>query len=1194
MFQNIFLTELHKNLKNISFYIFTAIFLIMTYMFAQNIDPNTGIIMRLGREWHNAPLVIARLFAFLSVYGILFTIVMVGRTVTKDFSANIHDFFFTIPMSKTAYLGGRFFGGFSANLLIFVGVIIGLIAGCLIIDPKFYGPFSITAFLLPAIIILAPNLLLIGSIFFSLATLSRKMVMTYMAGIALLIVYGFASLGLTYIENDTVRILADPFAISSLSVLTKYWTVSEINTNTMPLSGLLFLNRGIWLTVSFVILYTTWKKFKFISILETKKYNVNSVSYTVNSKSITYLEPIQATVLDNSFIFQLQKCFHLVSVEIKRIIFHPAFLILTVMAMANIFVNFYANVGFGDNNRYPLTSYFLQQMDLMWLYIMPMTIFFGGVIVWRERDNNSHQFYDTLPLPEWLSYLAKLFALMGILTFYIVMIMLTGIFTQTVILRWTDIELGLYIKQLFGIHLINYWLMAVVVLLIQNLAKNKYLGFFICALYFLSDILIFLVYGYDNMLLRYGYTPSIIYSNMNGYGHYTPILLWYTVYWVLFAVILGIISSLLWRRNEETRLKYRIRVAIQNFRSTYKIALIVAVILFLATGTNIYYNKYILNQYKSSGQQIQMRADYEKKYSKFALMLQPKIEHVNLNVELFPEKRDVLIEGYYSLRNKTNEAIDTILVNLPDRKITKIKRLQFSLPAELTYKGEEFDFRIFKLKKPLQPGEEIVLKFNLKARTVGFTDNNPKNELAQNGTCLFLSGGWGSNEYFPGIGYNRLIEIESNFERKKHGLQQRPEFPALEDEEIKWNFSYTTYSAVISTCSSQTVISNGNIINQWREKNRNYYHYKTDVPMQNEFAIVSGEFEVKKDQQDGITVEVYYYKKHPWNIQRIINGMKSSLNYCSNNFCKYPHSTFRIVEIPGYHASFGARSQPSLVVWNENAVFINNIEHPETNDLMFGITAHEIAHNWWPYVVTPSFAEGCELTTEAIAQYVWIMCLQKEYGKVMARKQLREEMNSYLRGRKNDTEGERTLERQFVRYYITYAKSMTAMYALQDYIGEDNVNKALKDIINKFGHKENSYINSQDLIKAYRENTPDSLQYLITDLFETITLFENKALSASCEALNNGQYRVNLKVLSHKFRSDSDGKQTGIPLNDYIYIGVLGENDEELYLKKHKFTQNQQEFEIFVNKKPVQAGIDPFVILIDRDRQNNLVSVEEL
>ena len=220
MFKIMFITELLNNLRRVSFFIFTGIFIILVHMFASNTDPSIGMIMPVGREWHNAPLVIARLFAFMSVYGIFFSIFIIGKSVHKDFKTGMFDFFFTIPLTKTAYLGGRFLGSLSANLLIFSGLIIGLFTGCFVIDHSYYGPFSFTGFLLPAVVILVPNLLLIGVIFFSFATLTRKMITTYVAGVIFLLVYGFVSLGFYFMENDTFRILADPLAISSLSVLT--------------------------------------------------------------------------------------------------------------------------------------------------------------------------------------------------------------------------------------------------------------------------------------------------------------------------------------------------------------------------------------------------------------------------------------------------------------------------------------------------------------------------------------------------------------------------------------------------------------------------------------------------------------------------------------------------------------------------------------------------------------------------------------------------------------------------------------------------------------------------------------------------------------------------------------------------------------------------------------------------------------
>ncbi|MBN1997793.1 hypothetical protein JW935_09585 [candidate division KSB1 bacterium] len=1192
MFKTIFITEFKNNLRSVTFFIFTGIFLVLVHMFASNTDPSIGIIMPVGREWHNAPLVIARLFAFMSVYGILFSIIIVGRSVQKDYKTGIFEFFFTIPLTKTAYLGGRLLGSLLANFLIFSGIIIGLFTGCFVIDHAYYGPFSFTGFLIPAVVILVPNLLLIGAIFFSLATLTRKMITTYVAGVIFMLIYGFMSFGLYFMENDTFRILADPFAIFPLSDLTKYWTVSDINNNLMPLSELLLFNRIIWTTVSCLILYFTWNKFKFVSAIEPKIHKDTIVHRESESEATDVSGSPSIFVLDDSFGFRLIKCFCLAGREFKRLALHPAFLILTALAMINLVINFYGNVGVTSNNLYPLTSWFLEQTELMWIYLIPLIIFLGGVIVWRERDNHSQQLYDTLPVPDWTSYLSKLLALAAIIFFYLLITMFTGIISQIFIFSWTDIDLDLYIKYLFGIDFLNYMHLAVVVLLIQNLVENKYMGFFFCTLYFFLDVLIFIVFKYDNILFRYGHVPAFSYSNINGFGHFAPMIIWYSVYWLFFAFVLGIISSLLWRRNEETHLKYRIKAAVLGMSTFQKISLAFLLFVFFVMGANIYWNKYILNQYVSEKNIHRMQADYENNYSKFKYLSQPQMEHVDLAVDFVPHQRDAFLRGYYVLVNKSDSALDTIIVNLPDLKISKINHLNFSEESDLTFQGAEFGFRMYKLKTPLFPGKKIRLKFDLEAKTFGFTDNNPKNELVRNGSFIGPSES-GTNDYLPVIGYNSHYELRKNYNRKKYGLPVRPELPAAENAEKMTDAFFVTYEGIFSTSLPQTIIASGDLVKHWTENGRNYYFYKSDVPVQNQDIVcISGEFEIAAAEHDGIKIEVYYHKKHPWNIQRIMKGAKGALDYCSKNFGRYPYSSMRIVEVPNYFW-FGAYSPTSLIVWNEKAGFVSNIKEPDDVDNLYGITAHEIAHDWWPGKILPVRIEGMELLSEAIAQYVWIMCLEKEYGKTMARKRLRREMNDYLSGRNRDTTGERPLAQSYFRYYLTYAKSMIAMYALQDNIGEENVNLALERIINAYKYRDDKRLKPSDLLNAFRENTPDSLLYVIRDFFETITLYENKALSAEYELLENGQYVINLAVSAHKFRADSAGIQREIPLNDNIYIGVLDEKNDELYLKKHKFTQNVKNLEIFVEKKPARAGIDPFLILIDRDRTDNVIKVKK-
>jgi ABC-2 type transport system permease protein len=1194
MFLNIYLNEFKRNLKSASFYIFTVLLFFGAYIFASNLNPHSYMMgLSIGKEWHNAPLLIAKLTARFSVVGVLFAMVMVGRTVTRDFAVGIHDFFFTVPMSKASYLGGRFLGGLSANLLIYSGIAMGFIAGCLVIDPKYYGPFHPSAFLLPAVVILIPNLLFIGSIFFSLATLSRKMVMTYLAGVGFLMIYGAVQGGFTGWENDTAKILLDPFGISALGILTKYWTVAEINLNQIPLQTPLIWNRIIWMAVSLAILFYTWKRFQFVSLLEKKKEKRLDTEQ-IEFKGVHALGAIRPTRIDDTFPLQLKKCFHLVLREFKRIVFHPAFLILTVMAMGELVVNFALNAGPVGDNVYPLTSRFLDQTMHIWIYMIPLTIFFGGLIIWRERDHKSNEFYDTLPVPDWLSYSPKLFTMMTIQLFYVILAMLTGIITQVIGFGYTNIELGLYFKHLFGITLLKFWFLTIIVFFIHNLVSNKILGFFISALFVASDLVIFEVLKAENFLVRYGQVPPFIYSNLNGFGHYGPLLIWYSIYWLLFAGILGVLTSLLWRRSNETALKFRFRVGLQKLNRRHHWALGILLVLFLATGGYISYNKYILNQYTSREERKRIKADYEKNYAQYKNALQPRITSVNLSVDIFPDERKADVQGYYVLRNKTDQPIKGIYINLSDRYITNENRLELSCPAKLTHQGKEYGFRIFQLDAPLAPGEETRLEFDLIAQAKGFTENNPKNQLARKGTCFLLTSG--SPDYFPLVGYIQDLELKKERDREKFGLPKQPKSPPLEvaNKSIcEFQFDLAEYEAVISTSAPQKVVSNGNLIKQWTESDRNYFHYKSEGLMDNELVFASSEYEVARDEYEGIKIEVYYDKKHPDNVQRMIKGVKRSFDYCTKNFCPFPYRFVRIAEIPNY-VHFGARSQPTLFTWRENAGFISNLEDTGEIDMVFGICTHEMAHQWWAYIVKPAYAEGAEMLTETMAQYVEVMCLEKEYGKNISRKLLKEEMDRYLTRRKKDVAGERPLMRSYAdQYYLNYPKSTVLMYALQDYIGEDRVNRALRKVVKEYGHTEDVFPTSLDVVNAFKAVTPDSLQYFITDLFETITLWENEAELATCEEMENEKYKVNLTVSTHKFRADSIGNQTEIPIEDYIDIGVLGENDEELYLKKHKLTQNESHIEIIVDKKPVRAGIDPYVILIDRERDNNLAEVKK-
>ena len=62
-------------------------------------------------------------------------------------------------------------------------------------------------------------------------------------------------------------------------------------------------------------------------------------------------------------------------------------------------------------------------------------------------------------------------------------------------------------------------------------------------------------------------------------------------------------------------------------------------------------------------------------------------------------------------------------------------------------------------------------------------------------------------------------------------------------------------------------------------------------------------------------------------------------------------------------------------------------------------------------------------------------------------------------------------------------------------------------------------------------------------------------------------------------------------LSDYIDIGIFGENEGEeeveLYLKKHKINSIHNKISIVVDKEPIEVGVDPYNKLIDTNSEDN-------
>jgi aminopeptidase N len=322
-------------------------------------------------------------------------------------------------------------------------------------------------------------------------------------------------------------------------------------------------------------------------------------------------------------------------------------------------------------------------------------------------------------------------------------------------------------------------------------------------------------------------------------------------------------------------------------------------------------------------------------------------------------------------------------------------------------------------------------------------------------------------------------------------------------------------------------------------------------------------------------------------------SVKDSLDYYTKNFSPYQHHQVRILEFPRY-AAF-AQSFPNTIPFSEGIGFIAKVnpKDPKDIDYPYYVTAHEVAHQWWAHQVIGADVQGATMLSETMAQYSALMVMKKKYGDAKMKRFLQYELDRYLVGRGTERKAELPLYRNESQDYIHYRKGSIAMYAFQDAIGEDNVNKALASYIRKVAFQEPPYTTSRELLAEFRAVTPPEYQYLIGDLFETITLWENRAISATYVEKSPGKFLVTLKVAAKKIRADESGKQTEVPMDDLVDIGVFGEKDDDppLYLEKQRIKTGETTLTIEVNAKPAKAGIDPVNKLIDRRSDDNIVPV---
>ena len=1147
----------------------------------------------------NSPFIITSVTVFSCQIWLLLAPPVAGEAAARDVQTGMYPLVFTSPVSRLEYLGGRFL----AALVLHAIILLGVQAGSLLAvygpgaNPDIVGPFRPTAYLAAYVLVALPNVLIATTMQWSAALLTGRPMAAYVGSFALFFLSYPVTvfLWMSRLAKPEIALLSDPIGVFAImNEMMSNWTIVEKNVRMFALEGPMLFNRLLWIGISLLTLALVCLRFRFAHRAETDLLSRVLRRFSGTTPAADMAPPgrirIAIPEVRQSFgrathlkqlLAQARSSFRMIATSLPGL-----FLLLAFPAML-AFVMTVESQQWGvpllprtvelvsRHLTAPVTSPFNY-----WVMVPLLIIFFAAELLWRERDARLSENVDATPVPEWVLFLGKYLGQCLVLAAFMAMLTVAGIATQA-IAGHRDFEVGRYLLLLFGFQLPEYLLFAMLALAIQAMVNQRYLGQLVALLVYLLMIFSGLL-GIHHNLLVYSASPAWSFTDMRGFGGSVGPWLWFKLYWTAWASLLAVAATLAWVRGRETGARTRLRIA--GLRSTRAVrgAAALAASLVLVLGGFVFYNTNVLHEYITDDEHVQRRAEYERKYGMHEDKPQPERVHTSLRVELHPARRAATLRGTYRLVNRSRVPIDSVHLEPAFHVET---RVTFDRPSRLLVADEKLGHHIYALDEPLQPGDSLTLGFELGLERRGFGNTGLRRNGA--GQAILGNGTYLTGSALPTIGYSPMRELWSAEDRRKHGLPRQLTLPPPGDvDPHAMAAAPATFDAIIATDSGQVAVGPGELRRSWSDGGRRYFHYASDVPIGGMFVFFSADYAVHREQWRGVDVQVYLHPSHTKHRDRLVRGIRESLDYFSTQFGEYPYPYLQLVEQPGNF--FGMGVDGSGVITAGEGFFLLDPRR-DGFDAIFEVVAHEMGHQWWGMQLRTAFAEGGGVISEGLAWYSAMQLVKHVKGREALRRFM-----SVMR-QPNPWPPIRTglpLLRA-MDPWANYRKAPYAMHALSEYAGEERVNAALRTLV---ARKASSLATTLDMYRELQAVVPDSLQPLLHDLFEANTFWTFDTRKATARRLPAGDWEVTLDVEAHKTVADSAGKETALPMTDWVEIGIFAPRrpgevlGRPLHVQKHRVRSGRQTLTITVPEMPSRAGIDPYNLL-DWEEGDNIEEV---
>ena len=1146
---------------------------------------------------YNSPFLITAAMLFLSMFAIFAIPTFVANSALKDWENKFDKILYAISIPKFSYLAGRFLGSFAAMMVVLFGAPIAMLMGELFLplDTSMLAKTNFSHYLYVFLILILPSYLLVSIVVYAVAIVTRKTIYVYLTICFILLVCQFGFVAGRFF-GPVVQSIIDPFLFNSFLLEARFWTPLERNANLLGFDSFILINRGVWTAIAGIFGLIGYTVFSFrVSNCPPKKSQPREANFLRPSPSLSELVNFSDLTWGVATIWM--QFVARTRYELKSILKSLPFYLLLIFSVLFYFLHLRGQLSQNWVSFYPSTRLMVQALTSnLNLVLFVVTIYYSAELLWRERRYGFNHILDALPVPNWIILFSKFIALTVVLMSLTVLQVGISILWQ-VANGYTNFEMALYIERGIVYFLLPFFPIAVLAFFVQVFVANRFMGMLVTFLFLLLMMYLWQVVGLEHPLFIYGMAGGLAgdiqapLSDMNRSGRFTEGGYWLRVYWFAVALLLLMVSFRLWVHGTIQPLRYRL----SNLRLVREpISLLIMALVWcvgLGSGAFIFYNTNVINDYYTQHDLNLVKTEYENRYRQFQTLPMPRWTNIKSEVDIYPRQYKVENRSTQLLQNFTDKAIS--IVHFTFAPGVTVNTLEFE-GALLESQQGYYNYSIFKLERPMLPGETRRVYFETALQERGFKHRRPNFGLVANGTFVF------NDQLTPYIGFNGEHMLFDGDLRSEYGLApftnlvSPEEFDPAATNLMRHAPEFVEVETIVSTTANQLAFAPGSLLDEWVEGNRRYFHYKSENKIVNYYPYVSADYQRHQQQWKDVDINIYYHAPHDKNLSRIMESAQDSLDYFSQHFGPYPFKQLNILEVPAYHNA--AKGPPNTIIYSENRGFSVKEAGVGRVDPTYNIVAHEVAHQWWWNQVMPAPIKGYDMLNETLASYSALIVSERKYGTQAVRQNLLRGHLTYLSGKSIDKRNEEPLYRVMSQDYVSYRKGESAMYTVKEFIGEEAINRSLRRLISDYAYAGNpTTIDYLDILKE--EAGPNHVS-LIEDLFKRVTFYDKLISDIQIESLADGQYKVILTAMISKYYDDNESLT--LPLEYPVEIGLFSSHpadpffstNSEIYLGKHFVDAVESTIEIIVKRRPRYVGIDPYSKFFSKNVGDNIISIE--